>query len=159
IPKVAYVMSIAPPGPPPPPPPPGGNSAPRQARVVPRSSMPSFSQPAAVPTQPPTVIIDDPADAPVAVGGPGGVPGGVPNGIPGGIPSSIFDPAGRPPVMPRPPEPVRTTVAPPTKDPTPAPAKRISIVKAATPIRRVDPIYPPLARTAGISGTVELVGV
>jgi protein TonB len=42
---------------------------------------------------------------------------------------------------------------------TVAKAPRISMVQLATPIRRVDPVYPVLAKQARISGTVELVGV
>jgi protein TonB len=58
----------------------------------------------------------------------------------------------------RAPEPVvatppKTTAAPVVRPP------RISVVELAHPIHRVDPIYPPLARQARISGVVELQGV
>jgi protein TonB len=36
---------------------------------------------------------------------------------------------------------------------------RITVIRMATPIYRVDPIYPQLARTAHVSGVVELLGV
>jgi protein TonB len=36
---------------------------------------------------------------------------------------------------------------------------RISQLQLATPIRKVDPVYPALAKQAHISGTVELMGV
>jgi protein TonB len=57
----------------------------------------------------------------------------------------------------RPPEPV---VAPPkTIAATVVRPPRVSALELAHPIRRVDPIYPPLARQARISGVVELQGV
>jgi periplasmic protein TonB len=42
---------------------------------------------------------------------------------------------------------------------TPAQPRRISVVHPARLLHRVEPIYPPMARTARISGTVELTGV
>jgi hypothetical protein len=38
-------------------------------------------------------------------------------------------------------------------------APRITQLQMATPIRRVDPVYPKLAIAAHVSGTVELLGV
>lgn len=49
-------------------------------------------------------------------------------------------------------------VTPPVKSP-PAEPRRISVVQPARLLHRVEPIYPALARTARISGTVELRGV
>jgi protein TonB len=48
-----------------------------------------------------------------------------------------------------------------TPKPAPAPARppRISVVRLATPIHKVDPVYPVLARQARVSGIVELLGV
>jgi protein TonB len=56
----------------------------------------------------------------------------------------------------RPPEPVHHEAA--TAPASTAPP-RITTVKMASPIRRVDPVYPALARQARVSGTVELLGV
>ena len=36
---------------------------------------------------------------------------------------------------------------------------RITSVRMATPIQKIEPLYPPLARIAHVSGTVELLGV
>ena len=56
----------------------------------------------------------------------------------------------------RPPEVIhRETVAPVT----PVKPPRITSVRMATPIYRVEPIYPQLARQAHVSGVVELLGV
>ena len=45
--------------------------------------------------------------------------------------------------------------------PAPAPVKppRITQLRMATPIHKVEPVYPALARQARVSGTVELLGV
>ena len=45
--------------------------------------------------------------------------------------------------------------------PPPAPVKppRITQLRMATPIHKVEPVYPALARQAHVSGTVELLGV
>jgi protein TonB len=159
IPKVAYVMPIAPPAASLPPPAPGGNSAPRHPHVVPvNANALVFREPTRVPTTNP-ITINDVDDAPVISGGPVGVPNGAPNGVPWGIPTGTGDPTGRGFVVPKPPDPPKPVTAAAPNDPPSVPARRISVVKLATPIHRVDPIYPHIAKTAGISGTVELVGV
>ena len=43
--------------------------------------------------------------------------------------------------------------------PVPAKPPRITVIRMATPIYKVEPIYPPLAKQARVSGTVELLGV
>jgi len=55
-------------------------------------------------------------------------------------------------------EPVRRA-APPAVAPTPAPPPRISRVELATPLHRVEPVYPPLAIAAHVQGVVQLMGV
>jgi len=102
------------------------------------------------------VIIDD---APEAAGG-GGITGGTADGIDNGIIGSVphvGELAILPP-PPHPPEPVHTAAAPvpPTVSVRPP---RMTQLKMATPIHRVDPIYPKIAKDAHISGTVELLGV
>jgi protein TonB len=83
------------------------------------------------------------------VGGvPGGVAGGTPGGVLGGILGSIPSAA-----LPPPP--------PPPKEKAAAP-KRITIggnVQQAKLIRQPKPIYPPLAKQARISGTVQLTAI
>jgi protein TonB len=75
------------------------------------------------------------------VGMTGGVPGGVPGGSAGGVLGGII--GGAPGGLPPPPKPV----------------ERLRIggnVMAANIIRKVDPVYPQIAKTAHISGTVVL---
>jgi protein TonB len=157
IPKVAYVMSIAPPGPPPPPPPPGGDNTPRHPRVIPVTQS-ALKYPTRIPTTTP-VIIDDVEAPSVAGGSRNGVPGGVDGGVDGGILTTLLNGSGHYAPVPKPPEPVKPVTAAAAPPATTTPPRRISIVKMATPIHRVDPIYPQIAKTAGISGTVELIGV
>jgi protein TonB len=57
----------------------------------------------------------------------------------------------------KPPEPVVSST--PKTAATVVKPPRISAIELAHPIRRADPIYPPLARQARISGVVELQGV
>jgi periplasmic protein TonB len=155
--RAFLVTTLAPPGVPPPPPPPG-------LKVVPRSPHAAATQffkhiltaPVSVPAIA-AIIIDDP---PQAVGSgpgvPGGVQGGDRDGVPGSVPGIINDVVRMVPVF-RPPdvvnrEPVKVAAAP-VKPP------RITVIRMATPIHKVDPVYPALARQARISGTVELLGV
>jgi protein TonB len=59
-----------------------------------------------------------------------------------------------------PPPPAEPQIAPPVKPAVTGPPRRIGgQVYLARLVRRVDPVYPPLARQARISGTVELTGV
>jgi protein TonB len=76
------------------------------------------------------------------VGVVGGVPGGIAGGSAGGVLGGIIGGAGS--GMPPPPK-----VAP----------SRIRVggnVQAAALVRKVDPVYPPIAKTAHVSGTVVL---
>jgi protein TonB len=157
LPRVTWITSIAPPGAPPPPLPPG-------ERVVTRNSV-RVSQfhegKLFIPTKiPPKPLILTEEEAPIFSSGPG-VPGGVQNGPIGGDPNGliggIINEAAHfmPPI--RPPAAVReamtktaaTTAAPP----------RITTIRMASPIHRVEPIYPALAKQARVSGVVELLGV
>lgn len=105
-----------------------------------------FQAPTRIPTGIPRIVDDAPA-VPIAIGSAitgndAGVPGAV--GIPEGITTT--------PPPPPPPTPV--------KKPEPAAAVPIGgHVLAAKLIKRVMPIYPPLAKAARISGTVRLLGV
>jgi periplasmic protein TonB len=93
-------------------------------------------------------------DAPVIVpqeGAAGGIPGGVPGGVVGGIPGGVrLDTPGVLGNAPPPPPP------PPRED---APPRRVRVgqgVMEAMLISRVQPVYPPLAQQARISGSVVL---
>ncbi|MCU1237516.1 MAG: TonB family protein [Candidatus Solibacter sp.] len=155
LPRVTWLTTIAPPGPPPGPPPPREASVPRTGRVVPATVRATgIFVPPSIPNHV-TMLVDD--EAPAVAGGPyvpGAVPYGKGDGAPGGIPFGIAEALGRSvptvkPPEPKPPAAATTHVAPP----------RITVLKMATPIHRVDPIYPPLAKQARVSGTVELLGV
>jgi len=125
---------VAPPPPPPPPPP---------AAVVHVKPQPKFIQQGKLvaPTVIPKKIQMIKEEAQPDVGMTGGVPGGVPGGSAGGVLGGII--GGAPGGLPPPPKPV----------------ERMRIggnVMAANLIRKVDPIYPQIAKTAHISGSVVL---
>jgi protein TonB len=84
----------------------------------------------------------------------GGIPGGLTDGIVGGVLSQT-------PAAPPLPVAVRHTPAPAAPHAPPAIKRYVQggLVKLASPIRRVDPVYPQLARTARIEGVVELEGI
>jgi protein TonB len=157
IPHVVWAATLVPPTPPPPPPPPG---EPRAMPRAPTTGTQITGQTILLPTQipaTPMTIVEEPPEIAGGGGVPGGVPGGIANGVPGGLLSDILAqarvvPVATPPVVyvaPKPPPPPVVTTKPP----------RISVIQLATPIHRVDPVYPPLAKQARISGTVELIGV
>jgi protein TonB len=152
----SYVTLVAPGPPPPPPPPPAPGTT-----VRPRSAVRTFQKtiltmPVSVPDQVAKIVEDPPeVDGRGMIGGvPGGVPGGQIDGIVGGVITQASTPP-PPPVVVRP----AATTTPP---PAPPPIKRYvqgGLVKLASPIRRVEPVYPQLARTARIEGVVELEGI
>lgn len=99
-----------------------------------------------------TLIVDE--GPPPEVGGVvGGVPGGVPGGTLGGVLGGVL--GGAVPV-----------VTPPPPPPPPAPKAEAAKIKTPvrvggkvrTPhiVRRIEPVYPSLARSARIQGTVTL---
>ena len=154
LPKVVWsTMTLAPPPPPPPPP------LTPVTQIVPRSHLIATHKlgdivaPVAVP--PKVLMVHDielAADPrPYVVGG---VPGGALNGVPNGVITDIMNSVG--PAVPvyRPPDRMPTKAPPePVKPP------RITVLEMAEPIQRVPPVYPPLARTAHVSGKVELMAV
>ncbi len=155
LPRVTWLVSLAPPGPPPPPPRP-------MEEMATTRNMASTSQIHAgklfEPTKIPVTaqILVDPE--PVLPSGPPGVPGGLGSGREGtgtsSILTSLIDTASSFVPIVKPPEvrhetPATTHVAPP----------RITTLRMASPIRRVEPIYPLIAKQARVSGVVELVGV
>jgi protein TonB len=86
----------------------------------------------------------------------GGVEGGLPGGLADGVLSSIANQAARQ-VPPPPPEKQVAKVAAKPKEPVRI--RTSSGVQAAKLLRRVMPVYPPLAKQARISGTVKLMGI
>jgi protein TonB len=104
------------------------------------------------------IIVDDPPEvAGSGPGVPGGVPGGSRDGVPGGLVASIVNEGARAVPVVHPPEIVnREPVKPPAP---PVKPPRITVLRMATPLHKVEPVYPQLAKQARVSGTVELVGV
>lgn len=103
------------------------------------------------------VILDPPAEAAAGMGVPGGLPG-VGQGVAGnGLLNSILTDGARP-------APPVHVADPPSVSPKPpvAEIKRYregGVVKPAVPVFRPEPKYPPMARTARVSGAVEMEAV
>jgi len=135
LPKALLTTFLVAPPPPPPPPPPA-------VKVIVKPQ-PKFIQQGKLiaPTVIPKKIQMIKEEAQPDVGMTGGVPGGVPGGSAGGVLGGII--GGAPGGLPPPPKPVEIT--------------RVGgNVMAAKLIRQVTPIYPQIAKTAHISGTVVL---
>src|SRR5688572_20101224 len=129
--KAFFVEPAAPPPPPPPPPPP----APK-AQVQPRTAatpVPTenkFTAPVEVPEE---IKPEEGIDLGVEGGVPGGVEGGVPGGVVGGVVGGLPD-------------------APP-----PAQAVRVGgQIKEPKQLKRVQPVYPDIAKQARVQGVVIL---
>jgi protein TonB len=148
---VAFVAVAPAPPPPPPPPPPAATAtkpatpwpSPRPTPSAPKTS-PSLEVPARVEPPPAEASIDELAAAGNTEGGiergvPGGVAGGVLGGVLGGVIGGMLD---APP--------------PPPPPPQSAPIRTGGELKAPALIKRVPPVYPPLAVSAEIEGTVIL---
>lgn len=154
--RAFLVTTLAPPGAPPPPPPPGPKVEPRSPHAAVRIFKGILTAPINIPAIA-RIIIDEPPEA--ADRGPGvigGMTSGVRDGVRAGIVDSIINAATRiAPVRPA------EAVNRPTVNAAPVPVKptRITQLRMATPIRKVDPVYPPLAKQMRVSGTVELLGV
>ena len=137
VPTMMAFVATAPAPPPPPPPPPAAAKKP-----TPPTAHPAPTSDAAPVEAPPTIqpeLPNDEGDIGVPGGVEGGVPGGVVGGVVGGLPTEI------PP--------------PPPPPPAPAPREPIRIggdIKPPTLLRRVEPVYPPLAVHANIRGIVIL---
>src|SRR5271165_4968744 len=133
-------MLVAPPPPPPPPPP-----AAAVVKVVKVIQTDIVNGQLRTPTKIPKkieMIKEDEAPPPVMAssGVVGGVPGGVPGGSMGGVIGSVLSST--------------PTVAP--KIATPQRVRVSSGVVSGLLVRKVNPVYPPLARQARIQGTVVL---
>jgi protein TonB len=155
--RAFLVTALVAPGAPPPPPPPGLKVEPRPSHALATRVLPnSLIMPASVPLVT-RIIVDPPEAFSAGTGVPGGVPGGERDAVPARILSDLME-AGTPvtPGMP-----LREAAERPAAAVALAPARppRITVLRMATPIHKVEPRYPALARQARVSGTVELLGV
>jgi periplasmic protein TonB len=142
LPKTMLTTWIAAPPPPPPPPPP---AAAVQRIVKPMIKLIHNGQMMAPTVIPKKVEIIHESDMAPDVGGVvGGVPGGVPGGSAGGVLGGIIGGV------------VGGALPPPPRAPTPARIRVGGNVQQAMLVRQVLPIYPPIAKTAHISGSVVL---
>jgi periplasmic protein TonB len=130
---------VAPPPPPPPPPP-----AAAPVHVVHQVQTDIVNGQLRTPTKIPKIVKmiqeDEAPPQMAAVGVVGGVPGGVPGGSMGGVIGSVLS--------------ATPTVAP--KIATPQRVRVSSGVVSGLLLRKVNPVYPPLAKQARIQGTVIL---
>jgi protein TonB len=132
-------MLVAPPPPPPPPPP--AAAVVQHVRVIQTDIVNGeLRTPTKIPKQIKMIQEDEAPPAMATTGVVGGVPGGVPGGSMGGVIGSVLS---------------SVSVAPP-KMATPTRVRVSSGVSNGLLIRKVNPVYPPLARQARISGTVLL---
>jgi protein TonB len=139
VPSMMAVVAEAPvPLPPPPPPPPAAKAAkPAQVSKPAPNTGPTFTVPSEIPVgiQP---------ESGIDLGGEGGVVGGVEGGIPGGVLGGLIG--------------AMVNEAPPPPPP-PAPAKPRRVggeIQAPALISRVEPLYPGVAVSGKITGTVIL---
>ena len=136
---MAFVAAAPAPPPPPPPPPPPAQAAKAQPKVAP-------ANPNAAPVEAPQTIEPERVVAASAPndneGVPGGVEGGVAGGVPGGVVGGLFNDV--PPPPPPPPAPPR------------GPVRIGGQLQAPALLKRVEPLYPPLAVRAHLTGVVIL---
>jgi len=144
----------APPPPPPPPPPPAAAPPVKVVKVIPRQfDAGKLMAPKSVPKE--VAIIKEeelPPPSSGVSGVVGGIAGGVAGGAMGGVLSGVL--GGIPTAVPAPP--------PAAPKPKEAPVQRIKVggnVQAAMVIKKVQPIYPQLAKSARVSGVVHLAAV
>lgn len=145
---------VAPPPPPPPPPPPAAVAQVKPVKVIKRQfDSGVLTAPKEIPKKVSMIVEEELPPPGVGVGVVGGVAGGVPGGTMGGVLGGII--GGVPSAAPPPPPP------PPAAE-KPKPPSRIRVggnVQEAKVINRVQPVYPPLAKQARVSGTVRLNAV
>ena len=142
--QTLHTLLVAPPPPPPPPPP--APAAPKVIKVVQTNIINGqLRAPVKVPTKI-AMIKEDEAPPPVASTGgvQGGVQGGVAGGTMGGVIGGMIG---------------STTPPPPPQPKVAAPVQRIRVssgVAAGNLINKINPIYPTMAKTARIQGSVIL---
>jgi protein TonB len=146
---------VAPPPPPPPPPPAPPPQVIKVVKVIPRQfDAGKLMAPKVVPKEVATIKEEElPPPSSGVAGVVGGVPGGVAGGQAGGVLGGILNSVPTANVAPPP---------PPKKEEKPVTPQRIKVggnVQAASLIKHPQPIYPPLAKQARISGKVTLNAV
>lgn len=140
-----------------PPPPLGGPPAPPRAPQSVAAVVPAVFDtdaivaPATIPDEV-ALLVEDVAGPPrldsgSAISGIGVVPGGIVTGVPGGVFTGERKP------VPAPPPP------PPSKPPTPEVIRVSEGVQAARLIHKVAPVYPSIAKQAGVSGVVKIEAI
>ena len=139
LPKAQLMMALVAPPPPPPPPPP-----PVAVKIVKQVQTDIINNQLRTPTKIPKKVemIKEEEAPPPSMGVVGGIPGGVPGGSMGGVMGSII--GGTPTAVPK--------VA----------VQRIRVsqgVVAGLVIRKVQPNYPQLAKTARVQGNVQLAAL
>lgn len=140
LPKAQLMMALVAPPPPPPPPPP-----PAQVHIVKQVQTDIVNGQLRTPTKIPkkVEIIKEEEAPPPSMGVVGGVPGGMPGGSMGGVIGGIISNA-------------------PVAVPKVATPQRVRVSQGVTQgmvLHKVQPAYPPLARTARVQGTVLLAAV
>ncbi len=149
LPKAQLLTMLVAPPPPPPPPPPAAEAVQRVVRQI-QTDMLSTGQlrtPTRIP-QKVQLIKEEEAPPPMAATGGvvGGVPGGIPGGQLGGVIGGIVN--------------ATSNLAVPKF--APVQPQRVRISQGVTKgllIRRVEPTYPPLARSARVQGEVVLTAI
>jgi periplasmic protein TonB len=141
LPKAQLMMALVAPPPPPPPPPP-----PAEVHVVKQVQTDIVNGQLRTPTKIPKkieMVKEEEAPPPMMSGVVGGVPGGVPGGQMGGVMGSIIGSANT--AIPRAATPTRVRVS--------------AGVTQGMVIRKVNPTYPQIAKTARVQGQVVLQAV
>ena len=151
LPRTTLTMFLSAPPPPPPPPPPAAPVKVIPVKIIPRQfDAGRLMAPKAIPKEIAMIKEEElPPPTSGAVGVVGGVPGGTPGGVIGGIIGSV------PTAAPPPPPPVKEVAKP-------AVPQRITVggnVQSAKLKIQPQPVYPPLARQARISGTVTFSAI
>jgi periplasmic protein TonB len=143
LPKQQLMTFLVAPPPPPPPPPPAAAPVKIVHQVQTDIVNGALRTPTKIPQKIQMIKEDEAPPAMASAGVVGGVPGGVPGGQMGGVIGGIIS---------------STPVAVP-KVATPQRVRVSAGVTSGLLIRKVNPVYPPLARQARISGTVVLRAV
>lgn len=143
LPKQQLMTFLVAPPPPPPPPPPAAAPVHVVHQVQTDIVNGALRTPTKIPQKIQMIKEDEAPPAMASAGVVGGVPGGIPGGQMGGVIGGIIS---------------STPVAVP-KVATPQRVRVSAGVTSGLLIRKVNPVYPPLARQARISGTVVLRAV